>query len=143
MIDVAKLFQDVKAGSEDEHSLRVVEHFLVRPMERFDLVVSSGYRTPDRQALTDPMWRTKATSQHTLGEAVDLDGDDRTVREAFTYAVNNLRPWQAILYFKQGVARFLHLSIPSRVPTIQRKALLNVDGAYRVWAGSIPDDLRT
>jgi hypothetical protein len=145
------LFADAKPGTPEHHSLRVVQRYLVEPiLEAHGLTVTSGYRSAAKQAtLTDASGapipaanKAKGTSQHTLGEAVDFGGNDRILREAFVFALEHLRPWQAIAYFKGLVCTSIHVSIPSSITTVEQKALLNLDGRYTPWTGSFPEEIR-
>lgn len=89
-----------------ELSVNVVD----RVRERFKVLITSMFRGPAVNAAAKGV----ATSQHTLGEAVDLDGDNND--EVFFFIMENLNFDQLIAedVDANGKPRWIHCSFRAR-----------------------------
>jgi hypothetical protein len=149
-----RLFDGCPPGTLQAYKLRVLEHFLLAPLgAAWDLSIGRAYSSAAGQAALyamDPKRaarKAKGTSQHCLGEAVDVtpEGD---IQECFLWCLEHLRPWQAILEYERGKPKLIHLSIPSDHPEIVSKRLLYLDppgelpGHFETWMGRFPLELR-
>ena len=132
----------------------VTWHSLGEPLgERFPGgIFTSGTRwsTLQKKMADDPLYAAKVArnkdgslriSQHELGEALDWDHNRRKLIAAYLWAHSHLPWWQLIIYFKHpepetGLGESLHLSILSESPTIERKALYQVNGTWHNFDGT-------
>jgi hypothetical protein len=145
MIVPAKLYGDGIMDGYHRYKLELTFFVLGDPLVmRYgsDLIWTSGHRTEAKQKslALDPRTASKVAktgnpSQHLLGEAIDCDGPSNVLLDAFKWAFANLRWWQIILYFKDGQADSMHLSLMSEVRTIQRKALYYINGEPYLYGG--------
>jgi|SRR6266850_91623 len=146
----ARLLEGCPPGMIQTYKLRLVEHFLLVPLAMvWDFTITSAYRNAASQAglySLDPKLaarKAKNTSQHVLGEAVDVipEGD---LEKCYVWCLENLRPWQVILEYEKGAPRLIHLSLPSEHTEILSKRLLYWDppddkpGHFETWAGQFP-----
>ena len=140
-----RLMKGVPPGTIQAYKLGLINHFVLLPLGGvFDFAITSAYRNLDAQAnLKDSAGKpipkakkAKGISQHCLGEAVDIDG--RHNKRMYLWILDNLRPWQTILYFEQGRTTGVHVSIPSENEIIVSKSLLNVDGGWSWYRGEFP-----
>ena len=146
-----RLFQGCPPGAPHYYRLRLVDHYIVQPLGRlFELTITGALRQQAEQAnllyadgtKVPEEDKAKGTSQHVLGEVVDLDGPD--VRLAWEYAVKHLHPWQAILYlYESSEPKSIHLSIPSSHESIVQKTLIKWpaspgDKGWRFWRDEWP-----
>ena len=82
-------------------------HVVVPCLAQFPgLVLSSGYRSP---ALNAAVGSKTTKSQHTRGEAGDLDVDDKDLQALYNYILRNL-PYDQIIYESYGGKRWVHCS---------------------------------
>lgn len=145
-----RLLDGCPPGTIQVYKLRLVEHFLLVPLAMaWDFTITSAYRNAASQAglySLDPKLaarKAKNTSQHVLGEAVDIlpDGD---LEKCYLWCLENLRPWQAILEYEKEAPRLIHLSVPSEHADITSKRLLYLDpptdepGHFENWTGTFP-----
>jgi len=136
--NLSRLYDGCPPGIEAYHRLRLIEWFLLKPLgEVWGVTITGAYRTTQAQAALTVAQKAKGTSQHTLGEAIDFVPDG-SMSECYTWCLDNLRPYQALLEYGNGRPICIHLSIPSVVDTIVSKRLLFVDGLWRPFAGVFP-----
>ncbi len=120
------------------HRLRLIEWFLLKPLaEVWDITITSSYRTPAVQAALPAGVKAKGISQHTLGEAVDFVPVG-SMTECYVWCLDHLRPWQALLEYKDSAPSCIHLSIPSVQEHIISKRLIFSGGVWQTWTGTFP-----
>ena len=139
-----RLLQGCPPGTVQAYKLRLLEHFLLRPLsERWDITLTSAYRTATAQgalyALDQARAQRKAkgVSQHSLGEAVDFEPDG-SITDCFLWCADRLRFWQLILEYDRTRPECIHLSLPSERPEIRRKTLLFYGGVWQNFDGRLP-----
>ena len=151
ILNPSRLFESVPPGTHQAHSLRMLEHFILKPLgEVWDVTITSAYRNMTQQAglyaldqARSPR-KAKGISQHVLGEAVDVVPQLKGVppaealEDCFLWCLDHLRPWQAILEYHGTRPECIHLSIPSERPEIVAKRLLFYDGLWRNYDGVLP-----
>ena len=128
-------------GSPDiiiAHRLRLIDWYLLKPLgEVWDVTITSAYRTPQAQAALTVAAKAKGISQHTLGEAFDFVPAG-SMTECYEWCLKYLRPWQALLEYKNGAPSCIHLSIPSSIETIVSKRLIFAGGVWTPYTGTFP-----
>jgi hypothetical protein len=145
-----RLFKNVPPGGAELYKMQLLEHFYVKPLGKlFDFTITSALRSLSTQAnLVDSSGnpvssskKAKGISQHCLAESFDVDGNDSN-KDIFLYTLENLFPWQIILYYEDGIATSVHISMPSENENIEQKTLLNIDGTYHWFSGEFPEAMR-
>ncbi len=88
-----RLYQDCPPGAPHYYRLRLVDHYIVKPLGRlYELTISGALRQQVEQAnllyadgtKVPEEDKAKGTSQHTLGEVADLDGPQSEVDSGHT-----------------------------------------------------------
>ena len=133
-----KLIGPEGATDYERYKLRLLRHFLLEPIaDDYDIIITSGRRTHKQQMSLPVSKRSKGTSQHELSEAVDfVIMSASLMEEAYRVIYETLGWWQLFIYFEDGVAQHLHMSMPSEMLTKKSKALYNANGKWFHYDGS-------
>jgi len=141
-----RIYNGVPPHGMHEYKLRLLTRHLLEPVaDRFNLTITSGYRTLEQQSnLTDASGnlvpanvKAKKISQHCLGEAVDFVADFPLA--CYKWMNENLHPWVMILYYRKTFPSHIHMSmLPEKTDNRGERRLLNIDGTYKVFTGSFP-----
>lgn len=140
------LFGGCPPGTPHYYKLRLLDCYVLKVLEKhFRVIVTSGWRpqqTQDTLTYADgrpvpASVKAKGVSQHVLGEAFDFT--EENMPACFVWCVKNLAYCQLIIYFEEGIAQSMHVSMLSeRVPPVKRKTLVYSDGKAHHWTGHFP-----
>jgi zinc D-Ala-D-Ala carboxypeptidase len=99
-------------SSVHEEHLRRLANAVLDPLREAaggPIKVTSGYRSPELNA--HPSIRGSKTSQHSLGQAADLQPSTMTVLELFKLVVRSALPYDQVIYeAKSATSKWVHVS---------------------------------
>lgn len=145
IVNPERLYVNASPGSMDHYKLTLLQFYILDPLAHwFDITVTSALRLNKDQANlryadgtpVPAAQKAKGVSQHTLAEAFDFTCP--TMPQAFDFLVKKVPTWQLIFYIADGQAKSIHVSMPSWRTSIQKKTLLNVDGNWQNYTGTVP-----
>ncbi len=135
----ARLNIDNEPTAEHLKNLQVTADKVFQPIrEHFNvpIYISSGYRS---KALNEAIGGSK-TSQHSLGQAFDIDQDDRSTisnLDVFNYVKDNLKFTQLILEFPDGKGNPAWVHVGYDPDNLKNQILIsrkiNNKTKYEVW----------